>query len=95
MTTEADLLKHTGGFEYPQLKIRTVALDTGPRRFDSGGDTHGGRERVQGERMQGMMLDDRMNAVGNVMCTVPPFVGLSRAVLVGACRGAEFLSGLG
>lgn len=26
MTTEAELLKHTGGFEYPQLKTRTVIL---------------------------------------------------------------------
>ena len=26
MTTEADLLRHTGGFEYPQLKTRSVIL---------------------------------------------------------------------
>ena len=26
MTTEADLLKHSGGFEYPQLKTRAVIL---------------------------------------------------------------------
>ncbi len=26
MTTEAELLKHTGGFEYPQLKTRAVIL---------------------------------------------------------------------
>jgi hypothetical protein len=26
MTTEAELLKHTGGFEYPQLKTRSVIL---------------------------------------------------------------------
>jgi hypothetical protein len=26
MTTEADLMKHTGGFEYPQLKTRSVIL---------------------------------------------------------------------
>jgi hypothetical protein len=26
MTAEADLLKHTGGFEFPQLKTRTVIL---------------------------------------------------------------------
>ena len=26
MTTEAELLKHSGGFEYPQLKTRTVIL---------------------------------------------------------------------
>ena len=26
MTTEADLMKHTGGFEYPQLKTRCVIL---------------------------------------------------------------------
>jgi hypothetical protein len=26
MTTEAELLKHSGGFEYPQLKTRSVIL---------------------------------------------------------------------
>jgi hypothetical protein len=26
MTTEAELLKHSGGFEYPQMKTRTVIL---------------------------------------------------------------------
>lgn len=60
MTTEAELLKHTGGFEYPQLKTRTVVLaatnqvdalrltvDALMEKFGSGAVAAGTREHLE------------------------------------------------
>jgi hypothetical protein len=60
MTTEASLLKHSGGFEYPQLKTRTVilaatnqvsdlrqAVATLMEKFSSGVVSEGTRDHLQ------------------------------------------------
>jgi hypothetical protein len=63
MTTETELLKHTGGFEYPQLKTRSVILaetsqvsalkqtiDTLMEKFGSGVVAEGTREHLEALR---------------------------------------------
>lgn len=60
MTTEVDLMKHTGGFEYPQLKTRSVILAATNQvnelrqtvaalleKFGSGAVTQGVRDHLQ------------------------------------------------
>jgi len=60
MTTEASLIKHSGGFEYPQLKTRTViyaatnqvsdlrqAVATLMEKFGSGVGAEGTRDHLQ------------------------------------------------
>jgi hypothetical protein len=60
MTTEAELLKHSGGFEYPQLKTRSVILaatnhvsalkqtvSTLIEKFGSGAVANGTREHLE------------------------------------------------
>ena len=60
MTTEGSLIKHSGGFEYPQLKTRTViyaatnqvsdlrqAVATLMEKFGSGVGAEGTRDHLQ------------------------------------------------